>query len=258
VRDAACYIRTTNGLQRVHAIYRRIDDDFMDPLEFRPDSLLGVPGLMRAYRAGTVAIVNAVGTGVADDKAIYHYVPEMIRYYLSEEPILANVRTYLMADAEQRRYVLERLDEMVVKPTSESGGKGVFIGPSASEEELARQADVVRREPERWIAQELVRLSTCPTASPDGSLAPRHVDLRPFAVFGEDIHIVPGGLTRVALREGSMIVNSSQGGGSKDTWVLEADGDTDPRGIPAAASWARPRMPDLRTGDWTDQQQQQQ
>src|ERR671931_691755 len=201
VRDGVCYIRTTSGLERVHAIYRRIDDDFMDPLEFRPDSLLGVPGLMRAYRAGTVAIVNAVGTGVADDKAIYHYVPEMIRYYLSEEPILANVRTYLMADAEQRRYVLERLDRMVVKPTSESGGKGVFIGPSAGEEELARQADLVRREPERWIAQELVRLSTCPTASPDGSLAPRHVDLRPFAVYGEDIHIVPGGLTRVALRE---------------------------------------------------------
>ena len=225
VRDAACYIRTTNGLQRVHAIYRRIDDDFMDPLEFRPDSLLGVPGLMRAYRAGTVAIVNAVGTGVADDKAIYHYVPEMIRYYLSEEPILANVTTYLMADAEQRKHVLDRLEQMVVKPTSESGGKGVFIGPAAGEEELARQADVVRREPERWIAQELVQLSTCPTASPDGSLAPRHVDLRPFAVFGEDIHIVPGGLTRVALREGSMIVNSSQGGGSKDTWVLEDDGD---------------------------------
>jgi uncharacterized circularly permuted ATP-grasp superfamily protein len=229
----------------------------MDPLEFRPDSLLGVPGLMRAYRAGTVAIVNAVGTGVADDKAIYHYVPEMIRYYLSEEPILANVATYLMADGEQRRHVLERLHEMVVKPTSESGGKGVFIGPSAGEEELARQADIVRREPERWIAQELVQLSTCPTASPDGSLAPRHVDLRPFAVFGEDIHIVPGGLTRVALREGSMIVNSSQGGGSKDTWVLEDDGDgATERSLPA--SWARPRMPDLRTGDWTGQQQQQQ
>jgi uncharacterized circularly permuted ATP-grasp superfamily protein len=259
VRDAACYIRTTNGLQRVHAIYRRIDDDFMDPLEFRPDSLLGVPGLMRAYRAGTVAIVNAVGTGVADDKAIYHYVPDMIRYYLSEEPILSNVTTYLMADAEQRRYVLDRLDRMVVKPTSESGGKGVFIGPAAGEEELARQADIVRREPERWIAQELVQLSTCPTASPDGSLAPRHVDLRPFAVFGEDIHIVPGGLTRVALREGSMIVNSSQGGGSKDTWVLEDDGDaTDGRAHAGNDSWARPRMPDLRTGDWTGQQRQQQ
>ena len=257
VRDAVCYIRTTTGLQRVHAIYRRIDDDFMDPLEFRPDSMLGVPGLMRAYRAGTVAIVNAVGTGVADDKAIYHYVPSMIRYYLGEEPILENVKTYLMADAEQRRFALERLGEMVVKPTSESGGKGVFIGPTATDEEIARQADAVRREPERWIAQELVRLSTCPTAAPDGSLAPRHVDLRPFAVFGEDIHIVPGGLTRVALREGSMIVNSSQGGGSKDTWVLEDSGDGSVEAA-APARWARPRMPDLRTGAWSDQQQQQQ
>ena len=214
---------------------------------------------MRAYRAGSVAIVNAVGTGVADDKAIYHYVPEMIRYYLNEEPILANVRTYLMADAEQRRHVLGRLHEMVVKPTSESGGKGVFIGPSAGEEELSRQADLVRREPERWIAQELVRLSTCPTASPDGSLAPRHVDLRPFAVFGEDIHIVPGGLTRVALREGSMIVNSSQGGGSKDTWVLEeepADVETQEMPMPA---WTPPDMPGLRqSGEWSGQQQQQQ
>jgi uncharacterized circularly permuted ATP-grasp superfamily protein len=258
VRDAVCYIRTTTGLQRVHAIYRRIDDDFMDPLEFRPDSMLGVPGLMRAYRAGTVAIVNAVGTGVADDKAIYHYVPQMIRYYLGEDPILENVTTYLMADADQRRLVLERLGEMVVKPTSESGGKGVFIGPTATDEEIARQADAVRRQPERWIAQELVRLSTCPTAAPDGSLAPRHVDLRPFAVFGEDIHIVPGGLTRVALREGSMIVNSSQGGGSKDTWVLEDSGDESVDTLAPRSAWARPRMPDLRTGMWTDQQQQQQ
>ena len=221
VRDATCYIRTTNGLQRVHAIYRRIDDDFMDPLEFRPDSLLGVPGLMRAYRAGTVAIVNAVGTGVADDKAVYPHVPDMIRFYLSEEPILANVQTYLMGDREQRSAALARLGELVVKPVDESGGKGVFIGPGASDEQIARQAEEIRRRPERWIAQELVRLSTCPTASPEGELVARHVDLRPFAVFGDDIHIVPGGLTRVALREGSMIVNSSQGGGSKDTWVLE-------------------------------------
>jgi uncharacterized circularly permuted ATP-grasp superfamily protein len=258
VRDAVCYIRTTTGLQRVHAIYRRIDDDFMDPLEFRPDSMLGVPGLMRAYRAGTVAIVNAVGTGVADDKAIYHYVPAMIRYYLGEDPILENVTTYLMADAEQRRLVLDRLGEMVVKPTSESGGKGVFIGPTATDEAIARQAEAVRRQPERWIAQELVRLSTCPTAAPDGSLAPRHVDLRPFAVFGEDIHIVPGGLTRVALREGSMIVNSSQGGGSKDTWVLEDSGDGGVDTVAPEGGWAAPRMPDLRTGAWSDQQQQQQ
>jgi uncharacterized circularly permuted ATP-grasp superfamily protein len=257
VRDAVCHIRTTRGLQRVHAIYRRIDDDFMDPLEFRPDSMLGVPGLMRAYRAGSVAIVNAVGTGVADDKAIYHYVPEMIRYYLGEQPILDNVPTYLMADAEQRAWVLERLSEMVVKPTSESGGKGVFIGPSATEEELEHQTELVMREPERWIAQELVRLSTVPTAGTDGSLAARHVDLRPFAVFGDDIRIVPGGLTRVALREGSMIVNSSQGGGSKDTWVLE-DGVDAGSDLAAPPRWEPPRMPGLSQGQWSAQQQQQQ
>jgi uncharacterized circularly permuted ATP-grasp superfamily protein len=259
VRDEVCYIRTTNGLQRVHAVYRRIDDEFMDPLEFRPDSLLGVPGLMRAYRAGTVAVVNAVGTGVADDKAIYHYVPEMIRFYLGEEPLLDNVRTYLLSDAEQRRHVLDRLDTMVVKPTSESGGKGVFIGPTSTEEEVERQAREVLRDPGRWIAQDLVRLSTCPTAMPDGRLVPRHVDLRPFAVFGEDIHIVPGGLTRVALREGSMIVNSSQGGGSKDTWVLQADDEQAPPAPPGAESWAPTQMPGLRSaGDWSNQQQQQQ
>jgi uncharacterized circularly permuted ATP-grasp superfamily protein len=260
VRDATCYIRTTNGLQRVHAIYRRIDDDFMDPLEFRPDSLLGVPGLMRAYRAGTVAIVNAVGTGVADDKAVYPHVPDMIRFYLDEEPILANVPTYLMGDREQRAAALERLDQLVVKPVDESGGKGVFIGPGASDEELARQADEIRRRPERWIAQELVRLSTCPTASPDGELVARHVDLRPFAVFGDDIHIVPGGLTRVALREGSMIVNSSQGGGSKDTWVLEAEDDSlaATEELPTPA-WSPPELPGLRQADeWSGQQQQQQ
>lgn len=257
VRDAVAYIRTTDGLQRVHAIYRRIDDDFMDPLEFRPDSLLGVPGLMRAYRAGTVAIVNAPGTGVADDKAVYHYVPEMIRFYLSEEPILANVPTYLMADPEQRRHALERLDSLVVKPVSESGGKGVFIGPSATDAQIAAQAEEISRRPERWIAQELVRLSTCPTADEDGSLAPRHVDLRPFAVFGEQIHIIPGGLTRVALREGSMIVNSSQGGGSKDTWVLESDPEV-PGGVNPPLAWAPPRMPGMRTGEWSGQEQQQQ
>jgi uncharacterized circularly permuted ATP-grasp superfamily protein len=259
VRDAVCHMRTTHGLQRVHAIYRRIDDAFMDPLEFRPDSLLGVPGLMRAYRAGTVAIVNAVGTGVADDKAIYHYVPDMIRYYLGEEPILANVPTYLMSDPDQRAWALERLDEIVVKPTGESGGKGVFIGPQASAEERERQAQAIVRAPERWIAQELVRLSTCPTATPDGTLAPRHVDLRPFAVFGEDIRIVPGGLTRVALREGSMIVNSSQGGGSKDTWVLEDDAERSDGDQRPASTWSPPRMPGLsQGGEWSGQQQQQQ
>jgi uncharacterized circularly permuted ATP-grasp superfamily protein len=259
VRDGVCFIRTTGGLQRVHAIYRRIDDDFMDPMEFRPDSMLGVPGLMRAYRAGSVAIVNAVGTGVADDKAIYHYVPEMVRYYLGEEPILENVRTYLLADPDQRRDVLARLGEVVVKPTSESGGKGVFIGPTATEEELEAQAAEVLRAPEKYIAQELVRLSTCPTAMENGTLAARHVDLRPFAVFGDDIHIVPGGLTRVALREGSMIVNSSQGGGSKDTWVLDDDPVQPSPGVPALEQWTPPVMPGLRQGgEWSGQQQQQQ
>ena len=221
VRDAVCYMRTTAGLQRVHTIYRRLDDDFIDPLEFRPDSMLGVPGLVRAYRAGTVAIANAIGTGVADDKAIYHYVPEMIRFYLSEEPILDNVPTYLLTDDATRKHVLERLHELVIKPTSESGGKGVFIGPQASAAEREQQARLIEAQPDRFIAQELVHLSTAPTETGDGQLKPRHVDLRPFAVFGEEIRIVPGGLTRVALQEGSMIVNSSQGGGSKDTWVLD-------------------------------------
>jgi uncharacterized circularly permuted ATP-grasp superfamily protein len=258
VHDATCFMRTTSGLQRVHSIYRRIDDDFMDPMEFRPDSMLGVPGLMRAYRAGTIAVVNAVGTGVADDKAIYHYVPEMVRFYLNEEPLLDNVKTYLLADREQRKACLERLDELVVKPTSESGGKGVFIGPGATEEQLERQAAEVRREPERWIAQELVQLSTVPTAMADGSLKPRHVDLRPFAVMGESINIIPGGLTRVALREGSMIVNSSQGGGSKDTWVLESIDGAQPADQPTS-EFTPVRMPGLNSGgDWMAQQQQQQ
>jgi uncharacterized circularly permuted ATP-grasp superfamily protein len=214
---------------------------------------------MRAYRAGTVAIVNAVGTGVADDKAIYHYVPEMIRYYLDEEPILDNVRTYMLDDPEQRVHVLSRLPELVVKPTSESGGKGVFIGPTASEQEVERQRRLIEASPGRWIAQELVRLSTCPTAMEDGRLAPRHVDLRPFAVFGDDIHIVPGGLTRVALVEGSMIVNSSQGGGSKDTWVLEEAAPPAEAGTNPDMAWAPPALPDLmRRGRWSSQQQVQQ
>ncbi len=257
VRDDACYMRTTSGLARVHTIYRRLDDDFIDPLEFRPDSMLGVPGLVRAYRAGTVAIANALGTGVADDKATYAYVPAMIRFYLGEEPILENVPTYLLDDREQREAVLARLGEIVVKPTAESGGKGVFIGPHASEEQMAAQAAAIEAHPERWIAQELVSLSTVPTAAPDGTLAPRHVDLRPFAVFGETIRIVPGGLTRVALEEGSMIVNSSQGGGSKDTWILDEAG---PDGQPEPPALLEPpSLPDLRYGGhWHGQAQQQQ
>src|SRR3984957_5563902 len=244
VRDAVCYMRTTGGLQRVHSIYRRLDDDFIDPLEFRPDSVLGVPGLVRAYRAGTVAIANAIGTGVADDKAVYHYVPEMIRFYLDEEPILENVPTYLLSDDKLRKWVLGRLNELVVKPTSESGGKGVFIGPQASAAELEQQARLIEADAEQYIAQELVHLSTVPTETGDGKLAPRHVDLRPFALFGEEIRIVPGGLTRVALREGSMIVNSSQGGGSKDTWGLDGDGIGDALPIGVAAR-EPPRLPDV-------------
>jgi len=252
-------MRTTDGLERIHAVYRRLDDDFVDPLEFRPDSMLGVPGLVRAYRAGTVAVANAFGTGVADDKAVYHYVPEMIRFYLGEEPILSNVTTYLLSDPEQLDHVLGRLDQVVVKPTGESGGKGVFIGPTTPADELEGLADVISAHPERWIAQELVKLSTVPTAGVDGTLAPRHVDLRPFAVFGEDIKIVPGGLTRVALVEGQMIVNSSRGGGSKDTWVLEDGQDSDRADTEGGMPAVPPTMPDLRYGGtWIGQQQQQQ
>jgi uncharacterized circularly permuted ATP-grasp superfamily protein len=258
VRDDVLYMRTTDGLERVHAVYRRLDDDFIDPLEFRADSALGVPGLVRAYRAGTVAIANAIGTGVADDKAIYHYVPDMIRFYLDEEPILGNVHTYLLSDDKQREHVLSRLHELVVKPTGESGGKGVFIGPLTPRDELDGLADVIRAHPEKWIAQEVVKLSTVPTVGPDGRFAPRHVDLRPFAVFGEDISIVPGGLTRVALEEGQMIVNSSRGGGSKDTWVLEDGLDSD-RAEPQPRMPTPLTMPDLQYGGpWVGQQQQQQ
>jgi uncharacterized circularly permuted ATP-grasp superfamily protein len=257
VRDDVLYMRTTRGLERAHAVYRRLDDDFVDPLEFRPDSLLGVPGLVRAYRAGSVAIANAFGTGVADDKAVYRFVPDMIRFYLGEEPILENVHTYLLSEPEVLEHVLSRIDELVVKPTGESGGRGVMIGPHASDEELERMRGVLRAHPDRWIAQDVVRLSTVPTVGEDGRLAPRHVDLRPFAVFGERIDIVPGGLTRVALEEGSLIVNSSRGGGSKDTWVLE-DGDDADRAGPPIADTQPPALPDLRYGGWTGQQQQQQ
>jgi uncharacterized circularly permuted ATP-grasp superfamily protein len=258
VRDEVLYMRTTSGLARVHAVYRRLDDDYVDPLEFRPDSLLGVPGLVRAYRAGTVAIANAFGTGVADDKAVYPYVPDMIRFYLGEEPILDNVTTYPMWDPEQREYALARLHELVVKPTGESGGKGVFIGPQTDEQELEALADVIRASPERWIAQELVHLSTVPTVTEDGTLAPRHVDLRPFAVYGDEVRIVPGGLTRVALTEGSMIVNSSRGGGSKDTWVLEDPTVRAPTPVPSVPIVAPPLRPRASQGEWSGQQQHQQ
>jgi uncharacterized circularly permuted ATP-grasp superfamily protein len=259
VRDDVCYMRTTNGLARVSAIYRRLDDAFIDPLEFRPDSLLGVPGLVRAYRAGTVAIANALGTGVADDKAIYCYVPEMIRFYLGEEPLLENVPTYRLEDPEQLEHALARIDELVFKPTGESGGRGVVIGPHADEARLATLAATVRSDPAQWIAQELVQLSTMPTVLADGTLAARHIDLRPFAIYGEQIRIVPGGLTRVALEPGSMVVNSSRGGGSKDTWVLADDGEEPPASEPPELpAFAPPALPDLRLGSWTGQAQQQQ
>jgi len=219
VRDHAVYMRTTRGLRPVHVIYRRIDDEFLDPVVFDRTSLLGVPGLMSALRSGTVALANAVGNGVADDKAVYAFVPDLIRYYLAQEPVLPNAETYLLWDPDQRAKVLERLDEVVVKPVSEAGGLGIVIGPQASDEQLEKTRREILRSPRSYIAQEVVDLSTHPTFI-DGALRPRHIDLRPFVVTGEKVTVLPGGLTRVALREGSLIVNSSQGGGSKDTWVL--------------------------------------
>ena len=226
VHDGYVHMKTTHGLQRVDVIYRRIDDDFLDPTCFRSDSVLGVPGLMDVYRAGRVNIANAPGTGIADDKAIYAYVPQIIKYYLNEEPTLPNVPTYLCADDKQRQYVLEHMQELVVKPTNESGGYGILLGPRSTASEREATAAAIQKNPRDWIAQPMLTLSTVPTMS-DGQLQPRHVDLRPFVLSGKDIFVMPGGLTRVALTEGSMIVNSSQGGGSKDTWVLS----TTPRSV---------------------------
>lgn len=220
VRNKRVYMRTTRGLQPVHVIYRRIDAEFLDPEAFRPDSLLGVPGLIEAARAGHVTIANAVGNGVADDKLIYTYVPDLIRYYLSEEPVLANIDTWRLGEADQREEVLDRLDELVVKPVDGSGGKGIVIGPAATRSELDTLRAAIDADPRAWIAQPVISLSTVPTLVEDG-IRPRHVDLRPFAVNdGDDVYVLPGGLTRVALPEGELIVNSSRGGGSKDTWVL--------------------------------------
>jgi uncharacterized circularly permuted ATP-grasp superfamily protein len=214
------YMKTTKGLKQVDVIYRRVDDEFIDPLVFRADSMLGVPGIYWAYRKGNVALVNAPGNGVADDKAIYAYVPDMIRYYLNEEPILKNVPTYQLADEGSRKYVFENMDRMVVKRTNESGGYGMLMGNSASEEEMDKFKIAITQDPRNFIAQPIISLSSTPCYI-NGVLQPRRVDLRPFAIYGPDgIDIVPGGLTRVALREGSLVVNSSQGGGSKDTWVL--------------------------------------
>jgi uncharacterized circularly permuted ATP-grasp superfamily protein len=220
VEDECVYMRTTQGPQRVDVIYRRIDDDFLDPLVFRPDSLLGVPGLLAAYREGRVTIANAIGTGVADDKSIYPYVPEMVRFYLGEEPLLANVPTYVLRRPQDLQYTLEHLAELVVKEVHGAGGYGMLVGPAASREQLAAFRARIVSAPERYIAQPTLALSSCPTFVESG-VAPRHIDLRPFVLSGRDITLVPGGLTRVALREGSLVVNSSQGGGTKDTWVLE-------------------------------------
>jgi len=220
VHDNFVYMRTTAGLRRVDVIYRRIDDDFIDPLAFRSDSILGVPGLFHAYRAGNVAIANAVGTGVADDKALYAWVPKIIRYYLNEDPILNNVETLLMTDAAQRSHVLDRLDQYVVKAVGESGGYGMLIGPHST---AAQREDFRRRildNPRNYIAQPTIQLSTAPCFI-KGGVEARHVDLRPYVLYGDRVTIVPGGLTRVALTRGSLVVNSSQGGGSKDTWVLQ-------------------------------------
>jgi uncharacterized circularly permuted ATP-grasp superfamily protein len=221
--DDCVYARTIDGLQRVDVIYRRIDDLYLDPEAFLPDSMLGVPGLMRAWRSGRVALVNAPGAGIADDKKVYSYVPEIIRFFLDEEPILATVPTLRCSDEESRRFVLGNLERLVVKPANESGGYGVHVGSQSTEAELAEVGREIEEEPGRWVAQPVIPLSTAPTLC-DGEIAARHVDLRPFTLLGpEGAYVTRGGLTRVARRSGSLVVNSSQGGGSKDTWVVNTN-----------------------------------
>ncbi len=273
-RDLVCRnnivrMRTTTGERRVHVIYRRLDDEFLDPVQFRADSALGIAGLLNAARAGEVTIANAVGNGVADDKLVYSYVPDLIRYYLGEEPILPNVHTYRLGEDDVREEVLKRLDQLVLKPVDASGGYGLVIGPQATDEELAKLRDEIIANPREWIAQEVVQLSTSPTHA-DGKFQPRHIDLRPFAVNdGQRVWVVPGGLTRVALPKGSLVVNSSQGGGSKDTWVLADPLATSlqPDRPPAAPSMlsnqaalfdAAPPDPGPMDGMGQQQQQQQQ
>ncbi|MEM7127235.1 MAG: circularly permuted type 2 ATP-grasp protein [Chloroflexota bacterium] len=221
VNDGIVYMRTTAGLRRVDVVYRRIDDDFIDPQVFRPDSLLGVPGIFDAYRQGNVALANALGTGIADDKAVYAYVPQLIRYYLDQDAILPNVETYLLDDQKRRSYVKQNLDKLVVKAVGESGGYGILIGPHSTQEQRADFSKQIDNNPRNYIAQPTISLSRVPCFV-EGQLEPRHVDLRPYILNGVDgVEIVPGGLTRVALKRGSLVVNSSQGGGSKDTWVLD-------------------------------------
>jgi uncharacterized circularly permuted ATP-grasp superfamily protein len=222
VRDTVVYMRTAEGPKRVDVIYRRIDDDFLDPLTFRPDSALGVPGLMSAYHAGQVTLANAVGTGVADDKAVYSYMPEIVKFFTGEEPILKNVPTWRCREPDDLTYVLDHIEQLVVKEVHGSGGYGMLIGPASDQATIAEFRAKLRAHPDNFIAQPTLALSTCPTSVASG-VAPRHVDLRPFVLSGRDkIRTVPGGLTRVALKEGSLVVNSSQGGGTKDTWVLDS------------------------------------
>jgi uncharacterized circularly permuted ATP-grasp superfamily protein len=221
VNDNAVYMRTTHGPRRVDVIYRRLDDDFLDPLAFRADSSLGVPGLLSVYRAGRVTLANAIGTGVADDKSIYPFVPDMIRFYLSEEPVLHNVPTWQCRKPADLDYVLAHLPELVVKEVHGAGGYGMLVGPASTREQVAAFRERLVARPDGYIAQPTLALSNCPTFV-DNGIAPRHIDLRPFVLSGKTISMVPGGLTRVALQEGSLVVNSSQGGGTKDTWVLEA------------------------------------
>jgi uncharacterized circularly permuted ATP-grasp superfamily protein len=222
VSNGMVHMRTTKGLTRIDVLYRRIDDDFLDPHVFRSDSMLGVPGIIDAYRSGRIALANAPGTGIADDKVVYAYVPEIIRYYLGEDPIIPNVPTYVCWDDEQRRHVLANLDKLVVKPANESGGYGLLIGPRSSSADREKFAGLIERQPRNYIAQPTLSLSRVPVLQEHG-LEGRHVDLRPFIVYGRDIYVLPGGLTRVALKKGSLVVNSSQGGGSKDTWVVSGE-----------------------------------
>jgi uncharacterized circularly permuted ATP-grasp superfamily protein len=222
VQDKTVYMRTTKGLEKVDTIYRRLDDDFLDPKVFRKDSVLGVPGLIEAYRAGNVSLANAIGTGVADDKVVYKYVPDMIKFYLSEEPILGNVPTYLASNPKECQYILDNIEKLVVKSANESGGYGMLVGPASSKKQCDEFRELVKGNPRNFIAQPTLNLSRHPSYV-DGGFDGRHVDLRPYILCGEKITIVPGGLTRVALRKGSLVVNSSQGGGSKDTWVLYGD-----------------------------------
>ena len=222
VADGQVMMRTTKGFERVDVLYRRIDDDFLDPQVFRPDSLLGVAGLMEVYKKGRLALANAPGTGIADDKSIYAYVPKMIEYYLSEKIIIPNVPTYICADDKERDHVLANIDRLVVKAVNESGGYGMLVGPHARAQEREAFKEKIQQTPRNYIAQPTLALSRVPVIV-EGRVAGRHVDLRPYVLYGKEIYVLPGGLTRVALRAGSLVVNSSQGGGSKDTWVMSAD-----------------------------------